>query len=161
VSKAEGETHHGGATLSRGVEVEISGKLAPHWNIYGGYTLKRPQREAELGLFDSALPPDHLLKLSTDYRLPGAWSPLRIGGALSWQSRMETTKTFGGVTATRVQGAYALLNLSAHYDLTRQTRLSLHIDNVLDKHYYAGFGGYGGGYWGAPRNFLMTLRHQF
>ncbi|GAD22649.1 outer membrane receptor for ferric coprogen and ferric-rhodotorulic acid [Acidovorax sp. MR-S7] len=98
---------------------------------------------------------------STDYRLPGAWSRLRIGGALSWQSRMETTKTFGGVTATRVQGAYALLNLSAHYDLTRQTRLSLHIDNVLDKHYYAGFGGYGGGYWGAPRNFLMTLRHQF
>lgn len=152
---------NGKGMLSRGVEVELSGKLAPHWNIYGGYTLKRTRREAELGLFDSALPPNHLLKLSTDYRLPGAWSRLRIGGALSWQSRMETTKTFGGVTATRVQGAYALLNLSAHYDLTRQTRLSLHIDNVLDKHYYAGFGGYGGGYWGAPRNFLMTLRHQF
>ncbi len=161
MSKAEGETHHGGATLSRGVEVEISGKLAPHWNICGGYTLKRPRRKAELGLCDSALPPHHLLKLSTDYRLPGAWSPLRIGSALSWQSSMETTKTFGGVTATRVQDAHALLNLSAHYDLPRQTRLSLHIDNVLDKHYYAGFGGYGGGYWGTPRSVLMTLRHQF
>ena len=152
---------NGKGLLSQGVELEISGKLTPHWNIYGGYTLKKTKREQELGLFDPAPPPDHLLKVSTDYRLTGALSRLRIGGALSWQSSTETTKTFRGVTASRMQAAYALLNLSAHYDLTRQTRVSLNIDNALDKHYYSGLGGYGGGYWGTPRSFLVTLNHQF
>lgn len=88
-------------------------------------------------------------------------SRLRVGAAVNWQSSTQTTKTFGGVTATRVQGAYALLNLSAHYDLTPQTRLSINLDNALDKHYYSGFGGYGGAYWGTPRSLLATLHHQF
>ena len=35
-----------------------------------------------------------------------------------------------------VSPGYAIVNFAAHYDLTRHLRLSVQVDNVLDRHYY-------------------------
>jgi len=37
----------------------------------------------------------------------------------------------------------------------------LNINNVFDKTYYSGYGLYGSGYYGDPRNAQLTLRASF
>jgi len=80
---------------------------------------------------------------------------------VNWQSENLSTATNPGTDLTeRVgQGAYALVDLMARYDLTGQTSLQLNIGNALDKRYMASSGDTY--LWGEPRRVLVTLNHGF
>jgi outer membrane receptor for ferric coprogen and ferric-rhodotorulic acid len=108
--------------------------------------------------FSTGQYPEHLFKLFTTYTLPGDhWT---IGGGLRAQSKL----TYKGTTFEMEQPAYAVVDLMAKYEFNEQTQLQLNVNNVFDMEYYSALGTTNPGsglFKGAPRNFVLTLKHTF
>ena len=142
---------------SRGFELTASGEVARGLQVMGGYThfAKRDSQG------ESLLPnyPRRLFRLATSYRLPGAWSKLTVGGSLSYQSSISWDEESGLGTAR--QGGVTLLGLMARYEFSKQLSLSLNIENLSDKYYYSGLGGYNGYNYGNPRNAWLKATYHF
>jgi outer membrane receptor for ferric coprogen and ferric-rhodotorulic acid len=143
----------GGRNRSEGVDLEVSGHLAPQWLIGGGYTFN--QRWAEdTGSMDQGMAenaPRHLLKLWTDYGLPGALNRWSIGGTLHAQSSV--------VLGSRItQKSFAVINPRVGYALGEHWRLALTINNLLDKRYYDSIGLL---WYGEPRSYFARLDARF
>ncbi|WP_437879814.1 TonB-dependent siderophore receptor [Pseudomonas sp. LRF_L74] len=152
----------GAEVRNRGFELEVSGEPLKGWNVSAGYTYSDPEYVAgnSKGNDYYRKIPRRLLKVSTDYRLPGALDQWRVGGDVYAQSR-----TAADVTAYTIeQGGYALLNLHANYQVNRQFSVQYNLNNVLDKTYYQSLptsNNWGGLYYGDPRNFSFTLRYTY
>lgn len=152
----------GGKVRNRGFEIEVSGQPLEGWNLSAGYTYSDPHYIAGLNKGNDYYTriPRRLLKVATDYRLPGVLDQWRVGGDLYTQSRTATTAT----TYDIQQSGYALLNLHAHYQINRQFSLQYNLNNALDKKYYQSLptsNNFGGLFYGDPRNFALTLRYQY
>jgi outer-membrane receptor for ferric coprogen and ferric-rhodotorulic acid len=142
---------------SKGFETTVSGELSQDWQIMGGYT-QHTKRDANDVLLNTSLP-RRLLRISTSYRLPGEWNKLTIGGSVSYQSSIYYDEAYGLGRAT--QGGITLLGLMARYDFTKQLSASLNIENLADKRYYSGLGGYNGYVYGNPRNSWLKASYKF
>ncbi len=60
------------------------------------------------------------------------------------------------------QGAYAVVDLRAGYEFDERISLSVNVNNVLDKTYYARISSTGrGNYFGTPRTVFATLRFAY
>lgn len=141
---------------SKGFELTASGELAPGWQVLAGYTY-HAKRDSEGELLNPTYP-NRLLRISTSYRLPGAWSKLTVGGSLSYQSGIYYDEYSGLGRAT--QGGLTLIGLMARYEFSKQLSASLNIENLTDKHYYSGLGGYNGYTYGRPRNAWLKLTYK-
>lgn len=145
-------------TRTRGFEVDVAGQIAPGWTLSAGYANTRITRHA-LDLIYANLP-RHTLQLSTSYRFGGAWERLSVGGGVNYQSTVTgygiAHPTLGTTTVT--QGAYALLNLHANYQLNERFSLGLSIRNALDKTYWTNldYPNYGD-----PRSVMLSVRGRF
>ncbi|SMG55625.1 TonB-dependent siderophore receptor [Paracoccus sp. J56] len=148
-------------TRTRGFEVELAGAISDRWNISGGYTFRTS--EDKDGKRFAADQPKHTLKIATDYRLAGILDEkLTLGGAMRWQSGTDSMNFASDSQQTNVhQGSYAVFDLNARYELTDKTELSLSVNNVFDKEYYATTGFYGRVVYGEPRSAELTLRAKF
>lgn len=151
---------------SKGIEAEVNGQIAPGWNLQAGYTynhVRDAEGERVYGATLMASQPAQMLRLSTSYRLPGAWQKLTIGGGVSWQSAFygKVWNPAAGDYAIIEQKPYALVALMARYEFSQQLSATLNINNVFDKKYYAGMGLFETGFYGAPRNAMLTMRYQF
>lgn len=158
---------------SKGFEAELNGRLAPGWQLGSGYTFN--SNHAGDGSSLSTITPKHLFKLWTNYRLPGEAGAWNIGGGIIAQTknyRMGRACTAfnpatGACTAPlapfRVeQGAYSVVSLRAGYRVNDHWDLALNIDNLFDRNYYQTIGKTAGGNWyGAPRNWKLTLRGTY
>ncbi|AJQ47682.1 MULTISPECIES: TonB-dependent siderophore receptor [Pseudomonas] len=152
----------GAKVRNRGFELEISGEPLENWNLSAGYTYSDPEYVAgsSKGSDYYRKIPRRLLKVSTDYRLPGALDQWRVGGDVYAQSR--TAADVSGYAIK--QGGYALLNLHAHYQINQQFSVQYNLNNALDKVYYQSLptsNNFGGLYYGDPRNVAVTLRYQY
>jgi len=160
-----------GEVRSQGIDLEIQGALTDNWQLGAGYTYARvhitkdannPQNENQR--FDTDMP-EHLFKLSTVYRFQGPLEKLRVGGNLSWQSRLYNDIALDDGSSYRLeQGAYALTNLMAGYAVSENLDLQLNANNIFDKKYYASISNsieYGGDTYGAPRNLMLTAKYSF
>jgi len=136
---------------TKGFEAEITGQIAPGWNVSAGYTYTASQ-DAD-GLRAVTQIPRNSVKLFTAYRLPGDWHRLTLGMGMNWQSR------YGYVDEAQ-QGSYSVYSLLARYQVDRTLQVSLNVANVLDKRYYSGLGNYGGVY-GSPRGAMLSAKYQF
>lgn len=140
---------------SRGFEMEISGELQPGWQMIAGYSYR--QLKDGDGRRVDTWQPNSLFRLWTTYRLPGAWHPLTVGGGVTWQSSIAQAD-YGPNNETFKQDAYALVGLMARYDFNRHLSATLNVNNLLDKKYYStGFGGF----YGDPRNAMLTMKYRF
>lgn len=142
--------------MRRGWELEMSGELAPGWQIQGGVV------QQSSSLSSASQYPKYQFKLGTTYRFDaGALRGLTVGAATRWQS---ATSISNG-NATLEQSSYALLDLMARYQVNKQLSFSLNVNNALDKHYLAGvnsFNRIGLFYtWGAPRSLNLGMRYDF
>jgi outer-membrane receptor for ferric coprogen and ferric-rhodotorulic acid len=144
---------------TRGIELEVSGEVLRNWRVMAGYTYARSRDRN--GERVSTTQPQQIFKLATSYRLPGDLHRITVGGGLQWQSGSYFTETIGGQAYRFQQDSYALLNLMAAYDITKDLRLSLNVNNVLDKHYYAGIGNYNTVFYGEPTSVLAQLRYRY
>lgn len=137
---------------TQGVEAELAGQLATGWQLAAGYTYSITRDKDKQRLMTRI--PRHTFKLSTSYRLPGAWNPLTVGGSVHWESK--TGDPFDSFT----QHSYALLNLMARYDVNKQLSVAAHLNNVFDKRYFIGVSDTRGLY-GPPRNFMVSMKYRF
>ena len=144
---------------TRGIELELSGEPLPGWQLNAGFTYIQP-RDAEDQRV-STTQPEKTFKLATMYRLSGAWHPLSIGGNLQWQSGTYFTQTLANAPRRFEQPGYVVAGLVAAVDVNRDFRVTLNVNNLFDKSYYAGIGNYNTVYWAAPRNVVLTARYQF
>ncbi|WDZ98231.1 TonB-dependent siderophore receptor [Herbaspirillum sp. WKF16] len=142
---------------TRGFETTLSGELARGWQLMAGYTYSA--KFSNKNALMNTNYPQRMLRLATSYRLPGALSKLTVGGNLSYQSGTSYLETYSNKTA--YQGGLTLIGLMARYDVSSQLSLSLNVENLTDKYYYTGFGGYNGYTYGNPRNAWFKANYKF
>lgn len=160
-----------GEIRSQGIDFELQGALTEHWQVGGGYTYARthvikdqanPQTVNKQ--FDTDTP-EHLFKLTTRYNFQGPLEKLRVVGNISWQSRMYNDLTVADGSSYRLkQGAYAVTDLMAGYQVNQHLDLQLNANNIFDRKYYetiANSVDYGGDSYGAPRNMMLTAKYSF
>lgn len=152
----------GGKVQNNGFEIEINGQPVEGWNLGAGFTYSDPEYVAgkNKGTDYYTRIPRRLLKLSTDYRLPGNLHQWRVGGEVFAQSRTYTQAS----TYDIEQGGYALVNLHLNYQIDDHFNVQYNLNNALDKTYYQTLptsNNFGGLYYGEPRNFAVTLRYQY
>jgi outer membrane receptor for ferric coprogen and ferric-rhodotorulic acid len=149
-------------TKSRGWEVDYNGQLLPGWTLSAGYTHVKVTREPT-NLIYANLPEDYL-QLSTQFRFPGRWDRLSIGGGLSWQSEVQgfnIARPNGDGTTTPVtvtQDAYVLANVNASYRISEEWTATLAVRNALDKTYWANLDYQN---YGEPRFVSFSLRWKY
>jgi outer membrane receptor for ferric coprogen and ferric-rhodotorulic acid len=146
---------------TKGFEITASGQLQPGWQIHAGYTYSQSRDRDNKAIASDQ--PEKLFKLATTYRLPGAWHQLMVGANLHWQNNTyyESYISSSVGNARFNQGSYAVAGLVATYDVSKQIKLSLQINNLFDRHYYSSIGQRSSVYWGAPRNAQATLKYSF
>ncbi|MFT3966295.1 MAG: TonB-dependent siderophore receptor [Sphingobium sp.] len=144
---------------TKGIEAELAGELLPGWQVHGGYTYRQSHDRNDQQV--SSIQPEHLFKLATSYRFDGALEGLVVGGNLLWQSGTYFEMDVGSSTARFNQDGYAIVGLTGSYDINDNLKMSLSVNNLLDKHYYSGIGNYHTVFYGSPRNFFVSLRGRF
>ncbi len=162
-SYAEGEVK------SRGLDIELSGEVLDGLNLFAGYTFNRSKylnAESTVytnGAFFSPHTPVHMFRLHSTYKLPvqdGKWT---VGGGVQIQSDTRSVNNTGG-TGGIEQGGYGIWDASLKYDFDESTALQLVVNNIFDKRYFEnnrtrtlGLNNF----YGAPRNFALTLTKKF
>ncbi|MFT4160774.1 TonB-dependent siderophore receptor, partial [Shinella sp.] len=153
-----------GKVRSEGIELEAHGQLARGWQISGGYTYFRNKyleddTASNIGKPFDYNSPKHMLRLWSDWQLPGNLKKWRLGAGVTYRSEQRT----GNATKIDpVQGGYSVWGSRIAYQINKNWSAALNIENVFDKHYYASiFNGYNVSTFGAPRNFLLTFRGSF
>ncbi|MGJ7543480.1 TonB-dependent siderophore receptor [Variovorax sp. LT1R16] len=151
-----------GKVRSQGLDAEISGELARGWQVFAGYTFnhfKYLNNTADAGLdFASTYSPKHMLRVWTDYRLPGTLNAWTLGGGVNFQT--ASTRTTGAITLE--QASYAVWGARIGYQINRHWSASLNVANLFDKTYYQTIGAPAwGNFYGEPRSATVTLRGKF
>ncbi|MGY2290392.1 TonB-dependent siderophore receptor [Pseudomonas sp. SDO528_S397] len=137
-------------TTTQGVEWEFNGELAEGWQAAGGYTYSVSTDEDDKRIATQI--PRHSFKTFTSYRLSGPLDKLTVGGGLNWQSKTGFDLTY------YEQKSYAVTNLMARYDISKNLSASVNLNNVFDKEYYTTTSA---GVWGAPRNLMTSFKYTF
>lgn len=151
-----------GDIQSQGIETEVSGQLAPGWQMSGGYTYLQTKylkdTVSNTGNVFRSTSPRHLLRVFSTYRLPGDLNKWTFGGGVTTQSDISVSSA----TARAHQSGYTLASAFAGYRFTDKTTLQLNIDNLFDKTYFDKIGITGSPYYyGTPRTFMLTLRTAY
>lgn len=161
----------GNKEKSKGFDAEISGALTPRWQVAASYTFNlksyKPGVTDEFNFANYNLQsvPKNLFKLWTTYALAGneVLARTQLGFGLRAQN---STQVNGRVYPTTgpstpfsfVQGGYAIADMMARYRIAKGTDVQLNVNNLFDRTYYSTVGGLQSGNWyGAPRNFLLSL----
>lgn len=145
---------------SQGIELEVSGQVAPGLQATGGFTTMRIRGEGDASA--RTFVPRNTARLNI------VWSPtmlpaLKLGASGQYQSRMYLEP---GVTATTgqpvriTQDGYATVDLMARYELTPRIALSANVRNINDAKALSAIN-YDQGYFIAPRTVLGTVRVSY
>ncbi|MGG5291993.1 TonB-dependent siderophore receptor [Pseudomonas shirazensis] len=138
-------------TTTKGVELELNGELSEGWQSSAGYAYSVSTNAEDQRIVTTS--PRHSLKTFTTYRLGGVLDKLTVGGGVNWQSKT------GMDLRTFEQGSYALTNLMARYDISKNLSATLNVNNVFDRSYYAYADSWS--VYGAPRNFMASFKYSF
>lgn len=160
-----------GEIRSQGIDFELQGALTENWQVGGGYTYARTHTIKDAAnpqtvnkQFDTDTP-EHLFKLTTSYQFQGPLEKLRVGGNVSWQSRMYNDIELANGSRYRLeQGSYAVTDLMAGYRVNQNLDLQVNANNIFDRRYYstiANSASYGGDAYGNPRNMMWTAKYSF
>ena len=157
------ETYYRAAAGARseGFEMEVSGAPVKGWNLSAGYSQFRAKDAS--GADVNSVYPRKLLRTFTSYQLPGALHGLTIGGGVNWEGRTYTVDPAApaGSSGLIEQDGFALVNLMARYDISRNLSAQLNVNNALDKKHFGMFAAYGAITYAAPRSTSLTLKYRF
>lgn len=141
---------------TKGFDFEVSGEILPRWNMNIGYSHAQSKDAAGVRL-TTQLPTDTFQFWNT-YQFSGQWDKLTLGGGINWNS--SKSLTFSRYNATVKDSAYTLINLMARYKINEHLSTTLNLNNLFDEKYYAGMAG-SYGHYGAPRNFMASIKYNF
>ena len=151
-----------GKVRSEGLDAEISGEVARGWQVFAGYTFnhfKYLNDTANAGIdFASTYSPKHMVRVWTEYRLPGALNAWTLGGGVNFQT--ASSRTTGAIKLE--QASYAVWSARVSYQINRNWSAALNVNNLFDKTYYQTVGAPAwGNVYGEPRSAMVTLRGNF
>jgi TonB-dependent siderophore receptor len=175
------------ADVSKGLDAEIAGEILPGLQLLADYTFQFNHQMGSAYGSDEGKPnesrvPKHMLKLWADYHFQsGKWlHRLSVGGGFNAQSQGYYSgyscvkfvvygnyvdcdwANNGSIPYTFTQGFYTVFSGRLGYQLAPHWNLALNINNILDRRYYQTVADTTSGNWyGAPRNFMLTLRGQY
>lgn len=131
---------------SQGYEFDIAGQVWDDLELSGGFT--HVDIDNSDGSAAKTYTPRDIFKLAATYRM-NQW---KAGAGVSWQS--DIYRIDNGVKVT--QDSYALLNLMAGYDFTRNLSATLNVYNVANEKYINSLY-WSQGYYGAPSNAMLSV----
>jgi catecholate siderophore receptor len=144
-----------GQTRTRGVEVALTGRLLPAWQVSAGYAYQ----DAKLRGNDSVRlgqVPEHQFAVWNRYDLTPA---LGIGlGVVHQSSQFAAIRT--GPTVTRLP-AFTRLDAALFYTVSETVEFQLNVENALDETYFADAHNANNITPGAPLNARLTARVKF
>ena len=147
-------------TKTRGFELELAGAINDRWNISAGYTF-RSSKDAD-GNVIYADQPRNTLKIATDFRPAILDDRLRIGGAMRVQSGTDSMDFANNNSQPNIrQGSYAVFDLNTIYEVNDQLEVSLSVNNLFDRKYYATTGFYDTVVYGESRAAELVIRSKF
>ncbi len=154
---------------SQGVETEVSGRLAPGWEVAGGYTFNTTRYlkdNTNGGAAFRTFTPRHIFQLWTTYQLPGQWNRWSVGGGVNVKSGIYTESAAQGPvsgSSVRVsQGGYAIWNARVGYRVNEHVSMGLNVNNLFDKVYYQRLGNADmGNAYGEPRSVMLSMRVKY
>ena len=152
-----------GKVRSQGVDAEISGEVAPGWQLFAGYTFNTLKfldaTEVSSTNFGRTVTPKHILRLWSDYRAAGRVVRVDAGR----RGELPDRQLYGNAVGAGCRRApYAVWNARIGYDINKHWSAALNVNNVFDKTYYQTIGAPGwGSFYGDPRNATLTLRGRF
>ncbi len=137
-SAVTGINEAAGKVGSRGLELDVTGRIAERWDMIGTYAYTRteilddPQNEGNrLGQA-----PEHVasLYLSHHLQVPAGWGDWHAGGGARYVGDRA-----GNNENTFYMSSYTVADAFLRWDVPMagyKTRLQLNVDNLFDKHYY-------------------------
>lgn len=137
---------------SEGIEFNLNGQLATHWQASAGYVVMRINDDA--GNAVRTYVPRRQLRMSTTYRVPQL-QQLKLGANLQVQSHVSYN-----AAGTAYQGGYTVVGLMARYDFSKNWSASLNLNNIFDRKYLNSVS-QGSGYYAAPVNGSITLNWKY
>jgi outer membrane receptor for ferric coprogen and ferric-rhodotorulic acid len=140
---------------SKGVELEVTGKVNDYLDLVFGYT--HLKMDGEQG--DDTYPwvPRNTANLAVSARLP-SYSALSFGVSGRWQDKtVSGPDSYTGYTVS--QDAHTVLDAFVGWDITRDLTLRVNARNITDRKYIGSL--YQIGYYGAPRNTTASLEWRF
>lgn len=154
----EGFSVAAGKARSKGVETTVTGQLTDDWVVFGGYTYTQTDNldiSTNInGIGFSSIAPKHLLKLWTNYRLPGNLHKVSLGGGGYFSTGISATDGVGTVR----QGGFATFDLRLGYQISKQLSAAVNVTNVFNRRYFDSIEFTGNAFYGNPRQVLVTLR---
>lgn len=143
---------------TRGLEMEVSGRMTSQWQIHAGFNHKISRQQGEKV---ATLTPENQFMLSSSYKL-GTIPGLTLGGGARWQDKTWADVTDqNGNTVKHTVSSYWLLDAMASYQIDKNLSAQLNVTNLLDKKYYTIFSWYSTYTWGEGRNATLTLKYKF
>lgn len=145
---------------TKGIELEVRGAITDRWNVMAGYTYavsKYTEGSLDGQRFNTTQAPEHVFKLYTSYSFLD--DKLTIAGGVRAQSKIYSKTE----TVNLEQGAFAVADVMAKYDINENTSIQFNINNVFDKRYYTSIDPTIGlnNWMGAPREFRLNLKRTF
>ena len=128
-----------GKRHTAGVEIDLTGKLNPDWEVFGSYAYT-PVAKIDVGApgsvagvgegagTRSSLTPKHAGTIWSTYQVASQW---RVGGGINARSSMTPNRNPAGLYAPR----WVTADLMAEYAPVDHVKLKLDVANVTDKFY--------------------------
>ncbi|QBK03453.1 TonB-dependent siderophore receptor [Hylemonella gracilis] len=151
---ANNEYYYKGVDVeSTGLEFEAVGKLNSYLDLTFGYTALK--LDGEDGDDTYSWVPRRTANLIVSTRLP-SYTAVTLGAGGRWQSEISNVESNG---YTVRQDSYAVLNAFAAWRVVPSTTVRFNVKNLTDEKYintlrYSG-------HYGEPRNYQISLNHQF
>ena len=147
-----------GKVRSQGFEAEVSGEVIDGLQLSAGYTynttkfLEDPDNK---GKVFSQWTPKHMLRVWSNYRLPGELNRLSVGAGFTSQSH-----TLGYYRDYSIPG-FTVWNARIAYQVTPEVGVALNVNNLFDKRYYIpSYSDPGGNnIYGDPRNMMLSVKY--
>jgi catecholate siderophore receptor len=122
-----------GSQRTNGFELGVNGRITPLWNVAGGYAwqdafVTSATAAAKAGAVVGQVP-HHTLSLWNNIQLHP-----RVGLALGIVYR---SKMFATIDNSVTLPGYTRFDAAAYYNLTKDLRLQLNVENLLDRRYWA------------------------
>lgn len=135
---------------SKGVEIEIGGKLTDNWDLslgFANFEAKDAKKEKVNTMY-----PRNNINIFTKYSI----NDFSVGAGVNWKSKGFSKSGTKEVT----QDAYATVDVMASYDFSKNLIGQLNINNLFDKTYYSGYSVNAYAY-GEPVNGMLSLKYKF
>lgn len=139
---------------SKGIELEVVGRLSQHVDLVFGYTSLQLEGSQGEDIYEWV--PRRTANLSLSAQLP-SFTAVSFGINGRWQSDISKLDEYTNVIIR--QDSYATLNGFARWEVTDKLHVRANVRNITDEKYITSL--YQVGYYAAPRNYELGVGYKF